>query len=145
MRTRPAAAAAIQPVCPAPISDELTAEAKEIAVRTFSALGLYDCARVDMRMDADDKLYVLEANSLPSLGEHGSYLVGAAHVGLDFAAFVNRLVDVASARYFGTPQPPSVDAQAADPSQRGLRVRHPAPRRHGAFAAAVGGGLKPHR
>ena len=108
----------IQPVCPAPISDELSAKAKEIAVRTFSALGLYDCARVDMRMDADDNLYVLEANSLPSLGEHGSYLVGAAHMGLDFAAFVNRLVEVASARYFGTPQPPPVDARAADPSQR---------------------------
>ncbi|MXY09489.1 MAG: M20/M25/M40 family metallo-hydrolase [Acidimicrobiaceae bacterium] len=111
----------IQPVCPAPISEELTAEAKEIAVRTFSALGLYDCARVDMRMDADDNLYVLEANSLPSLGEHGSYLVGAAHVGLDFAAFVNRLVEVASARYFGTPQPPAVDARAADPSERAFQ------------------------
>ena len=111
----------IQPVCPAPISEELTAEAKEIAVRTFSALGLYDCARVDLRMDADDNLYVLEANSLPSLGEHGSYLVGAAQVGLDFAAFVNRLVEVASARYFGTPQPPPVDARAADPSQRAFQ------------------------
>ena len=111
----------IQPVCPAPISEELTAEAKEIAVRTFSALGLCDCARVDMRMDADDNLYVLEANSLPSLGEHGSYLVGAAHVGLDFAAFVNRLVEVASARYFGTPQPPSVDVRVADPSERAFQ------------------------
>ena len=111
----------IQPVCPAPISDELTAQAKQIAIRTFSALGLYDCARVDMRMDADDNLYVLEANSLPSLGEHGSYLVGAAHVGLDFAAFVNRLVEVASARYFGTPQPPVVDTRTADPSDRAFQ------------------------
>ena len=111
----------IQPVCPAPISDELTERAQQIAVRTFTALGLYDCARVDMRMDADDNLYVLEANSLPSLGEHGSYLVGAAHVGLDFAAFVNRLVEVASARYFGTPQPPPVDARSADPSERAFQ------------------------
>ena len=108
----------IQPVCPAPICDELTARAQEIAVRSFSALGLYDCARVDMRMDAEDNFYVLEVNSLPSLGEHGSYLVGAAHVGMDFAAFVNRLVEVASARYFGTPQPPAVDARTADPSER---------------------------
>jgi D-alanine-D-alanine ligase len=111
----------IQPVCPAPIYGELTAEAQQIAIRTFSALGLYDCARVDMRMDADDNLYVLEANSLPSLGEHGSYLVGAAHVGLEFEAFVNRLVEVASARYFGTPQPPPVDARAADPSKRAFQ------------------------
>ena len=111
----------IQPVCPAPISDELTAQAQEIAVRAFSVLGLHDCARVDMRMDADDNFYVLEVNSLPSLGEHGSYLVGAAHVGMDFAAFVNRLVEVASARYFGTPQPPTVSGRAANPSERAFQ------------------------
>ena len=61
----------IRPVCPAPIGDELTDEAKDIAIRTFNALGLYDCARIDMRLDKDDRLFVLEANSLPSLGEHG--------------------------------------------------------------------------
>ena len=108
----------IEPLCPAPIPDSLAQHTQDIAVRSFSALGLYDCARVDMRVDDDDNAYVLEVNSLPSLGEHGSYLVGTAHVGLDFAAFVNRLVEVASARYFGTPQPPPVDAKTADPSER---------------------------
>ena len=111
----------IEPLCPAPISDALTARAQEIAVRAFSVLGLHDCARVDMRIDADDNLYVLEVNSLPSLGEHGSYLVGAAHVGMDFGSFVNRLVEVASARYFGTPHPPAVDVRSADPSERAFQ------------------------
>ena len=105
----------IEPVCPAPIGDELTATAQDIAVRSFRALGLYDCARVDLRLDDDGNLYVLEVNSLPSLGEHGSYLVGAAHVGLDFERFVNRLLEVARARYFGTPTPPVLDGKKADP------------------------------
>jgi D-alanine-D-alanine ligase len=103
-------------VCPAPIGRELSEKAQDIAVRSFSALGLADCARVDMRLDKEGNLYVLEANSMPSLGEHGSYLVGAAAVGLDFTQFVNRLVSVASARYFGTPQPPAFDARSVDPS-----------------------------
>lgn len=91
--------------CPAQL-DEATAEAaKELGRRAFAALGLYDCARVDMRMDNEGRLYVLEINSLPSLGEHGSYTQAAAAAGLDFAALVNRLVDVASSRYFGTPAP----------------------------------------
>lgn len=104
--------------CPAPIGKELLERAGDIARRAFSALGCYDCARVDMRLDDDGNLYILEVNSLPSLGEHGSYLIGAAHVGLDFAAVINRLVEVASSRYFGTPTPERFEAQRGDrPSQ----------------------------
>ncbi len=105
----------IQSICPAPISPALTRKAQDIAVRAFQALGLSDCCRVDLRMDKKNNLYILETNSLPSLGEHGSYLVGAAKVGLDFTGFVNRLVEVASARYFGTPEPPAIDKKKAGP------------------------------
>lgn len=104
--------------CPAAIGESLLAQAQELAINAFTALGCYDCARVDMRLDRDGNLYILEVNSLPSLGEHGSYLVGAAAVGLDFRAAVNRLVEVASARYFGTPEPPKLDGQAKDRSSQ---------------------------
>lgn len=87
--------------CPARLDEELTAKAQAMARRAFFALGCHDCARVDMRLDENGNLYVLEINSLPSLGEHGSYLQGAAAVGLDFAALINRLVEVATTRYFG--------------------------------------------
>jgi D-alanine-D-alanine ligase len=103
-------------ICPAPIGEELTAQAQKIAVGAFSALGCSDCARVDMRLDDDGNLYILEVNSLPSLGEHGSYLVGAEAVGLDFAGFIGRLIEVASARYFGTPHPPSLASRPRDRS-----------------------------
>ncbi len=106
----------VKPVCPAPIGDEMTRKAKELAIRAFQVLGCYDCARVDFRMDAQGNLYILEVNSLPSLGEHGSYVAAAAAAGLDFAALVNRLVQVASARYFGTPNPPSINGRGADPT-----------------------------
>jgi D-alanine-D-alanine ligase len=104
--------------CPAPMSQELSKRAQELAIQAFDALGCYDCARVDMRLDDTDNLYILETNSLPSLGEHGSYLVGAEAVGLDFDAFVNRLVEVASARYFGTPEPPSLEGAIRDPDDK---------------------------
>ena len=64
--------------------------------------------------DSFGELYILEINSLPSLGEHGSYVQGAAAVGLDFKALVNRLVDVASERYFGTSE-----AAALEPKSKG--------------------------
>jgi D-alanine-D-alanine ligase len=104
-------------ICPADIGKELTEEAQKIAINAFTSIGCYDCARVDMRLDNDGNLHILEMNSLPSLGAHGSYTMGAEHVGLDFPALVNRLIEVASARYFGTPSPPMVKAEEKD-SQR---------------------------
>ena len=93
-------------ICPAPIDTETAKKAQDISIGAFNALGCYDCARIDMRLDADGNLYILEINSLPSLGEHGSYTIAAKDIGLDFPALINRLVEVASARYFGTPTPP---------------------------------------
>lgn len=104
--------------CPAPIGDELLETARTLAAKAFNALGCYDCARVDMRLDKKGSLYILEVNSLPSLGEHGSYTIGAQHVGLDFTALANRLVEVASARYFGTPEPPMLNTKPKDRSEQ---------------------------
>jgi D-alanine-D-alanine ligase len=102
--------------CPAAISDELIEQAKDMAIRAYNALGCFDCARVDMRLDSDGKLYILEINSLPSLGEHGSYVAAAEAMGMDFPALVNRLVEVASARYFGTASPPELKVRKSDPA-----------------------------
>ena len=104
--------------CPAPLDDELTVKAKETAIRAFKVLGCYDCARIDMRLDAEGNLYILEVNSLPSMGEHGSYVEGARVAGLDFPALVNRLVDVAAARYFGTPNPPILNGGKITPAEK---------------------------
>jgi D-alanine-D-alanine ligase len=103
--------------CPANIGQETADEAQRLARSAFEVLGCYDCARVDMRLDADKNLHLLEVNSLPSLGEHGSYTIGAQQVGLDFAALVNRLVEVTSARYFGTPKPMRMSRRKADAGQ----------------------------
>ncbi|NQU19665.1 MAG: ATP-grasp domain-containing protein [Candidatus Nealsonbacteria bacterium] len=108
----------INVICPAEIDDELAAKAQALAKRAFEVLACYDCARVDMRLDKEGNLYILEVNSLPSLGRRGSYVQGAAAVGLDFAALINRLVDVAATRYFGVPSPPDVAPKAASEDQR---------------------------
>ena len=108
----------IKVICPAKISTKLTEEAQRIAIRAFNELGCYDCARIDMRLDKKGNLYILEVNSLPSLGEHGSYTKAAEVTGLDFPALINRLVEVASARYFGTPTPLEVTTSPETPSEK---------------------------
>ena len=84
---------------PAPLSDELTAKAQELGRPSFEVLGCYDCARVDIRLDANENFYILEVNSFPSLSEHGSYVAAASAMGLDFAGLVNRMVEVAMPQY----------------------------------------------
>ncbi|GAB4372644.1 MAG: hypothetical protein Kow0062_09110 [Acidobacteriota bacterium] len=104
--------------CPAPLGEELTARIQALARRAFEVLGCCDCARVDMRLDADGNPYILEINSLPSLGERGSFVAAAAAAGLDFPALVNRLVDEACARYFGMPEPVALPAGRSTPEER---------------------------
>lgn len=88
-------------VCPANISDELARKMQMISREAFHALGLRDFARVDIRMDDQENIYLLEINSMASLGASGSYPYAALVASYDFCKLVNRMVDVATVRYFG--------------------------------------------
>ena len=103
--------------CPANLSKDISSNTKDIAIKAFNALGCFDCCRVDMRLDDQGNLYILEINSLPSLGEHGSYVAAAEQKGLDFAGLINQLVEVASARYFGTPVSAKIISRKGDPGK----------------------------
>ena len=107
----------LQWLCPAPLTVEQTQMAKDIARRAFDALGCFDAARVDMRLNSAGEFYVLEINSLPSLREHSSYVIAAKHMGLEFPELINRLVEVASARYFGSSTPLQVQKTDRDPQK----------------------------
>ena len=87
-------------LCPAPISDELAERMQKLSIDAFMALNLRDFARVDIRLDEDDNIYLLEINSMASLGETGSYPESAKVAGYSYEALVNKMLDVASVRYF---------------------------------------------
>jgi D-alanine-D-alanine ligase len=87
-------------ICPADLPPELTEKMIDYSKQAFRALELRDFARVDIRMDAADNIYLLEVNSMASLGRGGSYVYAAGVAGYDFCALVNRMLDVASVRYF---------------------------------------------
>ena len=92
-------------VCPAPLDAHITRRLNELAVATFRACQLRDYARVDIRIDRQGSPFVLETNSMASLGDGGSYVTGAKVAGYEFATLVNRILDVAHTRYFGTEAP----------------------------------------
>ena len=92
-------------VCPARVDERLAAALREVSLATFRACHCKDFARVDIRVDAGGNPYVLEINSMASLGRTGSFVLAAQVAGYDFAAMINRILDEAHTRYFGVPAP----------------------------------------
>ncbi|MDE5421069.1 M20/M25/M40 family metallo-hydrolase [Ancylomarina sp. DW003] len=87
-------------ICPADLPKEVTNEMVRQSIEAFKALQLRDFARVDIRMDENNNIYLLEINSMASLGFTGSYPAAAKVSGYDYDDLVNKMLDVASVRYF---------------------------------------------
>jgi len=82
-------------ICPAQVSSELAERINQTVVHAFIALECRDWGRVDMRMDEKGKLYVLELNPIAGIAP-GYWLPNSAAVaGLDYPAFINRILDIA--------------------------------------------------
>lgn len=88
-------------ICPAQVDAATAEKMAELTKAASRALGLYDFCRADFRMDADGNLYVLELNSMASLGQTGSYVHAAKVAGYTYESLINRMLDVAVERYFG--------------------------------------------
>ena len=77
---------------PADISDDQTAEIKEIAVRAFKALDCSGVVRIDFMIDRDDnKIYLNEFNTIP--GSLAFYLWEAS--GVKYCDMIDELIDIA--------------------------------------------------
>ena len=91
----------VRKVCPAPLPDGDAARMRSMCADAYARLGLNDFTRVDLRMDESGRMYVLELNSLASLGTTGSLYRAAQAAGYDYDSLVNRILDAAALRYFG--------------------------------------------
>jgi D-alanine-D-alanine ligase len=86
-------------ICPADLADETTLAAQALALAAYRVLGCYGFARVDLMLEAETgELTVLEANAIPGLTETSLLPQAAEAAGLSFAAFVERVLDLALAR-----------------------------------------------
>lgn len=93
--------APVDKICPASLTGEQAAQMKRICLGAFRKLGLYDFTRVDLRMSQSGEIYILELNSMASLGQTGSYYTAAKTAGYTYDSLINKILDVAAMRYFG--------------------------------------------
>lgn len=102
-------------ICPAQISKELSGKMIALSKQAFKTIGLKDFARVDIRMDRNECIYLLEINSMASLGLTGSYVHAANIAGYDYNKLVNKMLDVAAVRYFSEAYYAQQDRPATKP------------------------------
>jgi D-alanine-D-alanine ligase len=81
-------------LCPAPIDEELAAQMQAYAYRAFKVLKLRGYARVDFIL-AKERLFCLEANTLPGMTATSLLPKAAAAAGIAFPELCERIVEQA--------------------------------------------------
>ncbi len=91
-------AGATREICPPPLSACERIRLQNTALLAFSALGLRDLARIDLREDAHGVPTFMEANALPGMTQTSLFPLAAERAGLDFGALCERLAMIAVER-----------------------------------------------
>jgi D-alanine-D-alanine ligase len=98
--------------CPAGIPRDVAARVRAISGQALEALNLRDVARLDYRVAENGRIYLLEANALPSLNPNSSIFAASAQLGLSYESTVNAILNAAALR-----------ANVATASELGMRRR----------------------
>lgn len=77
---------------PAPIPEFVAEACRRYALATFEALGCRGMGRVDFRLDASEKPYVLETNSIPGFTPTSLLPKAAAAAGIGFPELCDRIL-----------------------------------------------------
>ena len=88
----------ITEICPAQISDELTAEIQRLSREAFACLKLDVYARMDYLYDGEG-LYCLEANTLPGMTPTSHLPQEAKAMGISYEDLCMRIIDLSMKKY----------------------------------------------
>ena len=86
-------------VFPTDVPDALAERMQKVAVDAFHALRLRDYARVDLRVNAKEEIYVIEVNPNCYLEKNAEFASAAGKSGLEYPALIDRIIELANARY----------------------------------------------
>jgi D-alanine-D-alanine ligase len=81
------------------LDEETVGRIHETALTAFKALKLRDYARLDLRLAADGRVYVIEANPNPWLDPTAEFAMAAKESGRTYTKLIGEIVDMAMERY----------------------------------------------
>ncbi|MCB2194146.1 MAG: D-alanine--D-alanine ligase, partial [Deltaproteobacteria bacterium] len=85
---------ASQEICPAQVDEAITKRVQELGIAAHRALGLKGYSRTDFIL-TDQGPFALETNTIPGMTETSLLPQAAAAGGMDFPAFIDKLLDLA--------------------------------------------------
>lgn len=85
--------------CPADLSEELTKEMQHYAEKVTKVLGLSTYSRMDFLLDAENKIYCLEANTLPGMTPTSLLPQEAQVIGMNFEELCEKLIQISLKKY----------------------------------------------
>ncbi len=88
-----------QSVFPTDLSEDLTEKIQRVAIDAFQALRLRDYGRIDLRVTADEEIFVIEANPNCYLEKNSEFARAAEKAGLSYPALIARILELATGRY----------------------------------------------
>ena len=76
------------------LSPELVDKIQKVARRVYRALELSGYARIDLRLDAEQRFYVLEANPNPQIAHREDFADSAEAAGISYEALIQRVLNL---------------------------------------------------
>ena len=84
-----------QHICPAPLSEDVTAYAQELGIAAHKALECRCMSRTDMIVDKEGGLWVLETNTIPGMTQTSLLPDAARAAGMSFSELCVKLIEFA--------------------------------------------------
>ncbi len=93
---------ATRPFFPGDLAEDTIEELQQTAITAFHALKLRDYGRIDIRLTEKGEANVIEVNPNPWLLSVAEFALAAEEGGVRYDELINRIVDLAMARYGGS-------------------------------------------
>ncbi len=85
--------------CPAELPEYIAKQMQDYAVAVTRAIGLDTYSRMDFVMDEKERIYCLEANTLPGMTPTSLLPQEAAAAGMDFGELCEKLIEISLKRF----------------------------------------------
>jgi D-alanine-D-alanine ligase len=88
----------VQYRCPANLPRDVAARLRQISHEVVRTCGLRDLCRMDFRVTAEGRIFLLEVNALPALATSSSLFAATAQVGLTYQSTIQAILNAAALR-----------------------------------------------